>query len=113
MGTHGRLERERRTVAAMIRLYCRAKHGSRKLCTDCHALGEYASGRLGRCPFGEGKPTCADCPIHCYAPAMRERIREVMRWAGPRMLWRHPVLAVRHLLDGRRQPPPTSSPSSR
>lgn len=112
MDAGGRLERERRTVLAMIRLYCRARHGGRKLCAECRALGEYASGRLGRCPFGEGKPTCAACPVHCYAPAMRERIREVMRRAGPRMLWHHPLLAVRHLLDGRRRLDPPRDPSS-
>lgn len=113
MGASGRLERERRTVLAMIRLYCRTRHGGRELCAECRALGEYASGRLARCPFGEGKPTCVDCPVHCYAPAMRERVREVMRWAGPRMLWHHPVLAVRHLLDGRRRREPARKPSSR
>lgn len=102
-----RLERERRTVLAMIRLYCRAHHGRRELCPDCRALGEYASYRLARCPSGEDKPTCAHCPIHCYAPAKRERIREVMRFAGPRMLWRHPVLALYHLLDQRRKPAPS------
>jgi hypothetical protein len=57
--------------------------------------------RLNRCPFGQDKPTCATCPIHCYKPKLRERIREVMRFAGPRMLWRHPILAIRHVLDGR------------
>lgn len=100
-------------MLAMIRLYCRARHGGRELCTECRALAEYAGSRLDRCPFGEGKPTCVDCPVHCYAPAMRERIREVMRWAGPRMLWRHPVLAIRHLLDGRRRPEPARDPSAR
>ena len=33
---------------------------------------------------------------------MREEVREVMRHSGPRMLRRHPLLAVAHLLDGRR-----------
>ncbi|HPC81737.1 MAG TPA: nitrous oxide-stimulated promoter family protein [Thermoanaerobaculaceae bacterium] len=113
MGASGRLDRERRTVLAMIRLYCRARHGGPEPCGECRALGEYAAGRLARCPFSEDKPTCADCPVHCYAPAMRERIREVMRWAGPRMLWRHPILAVRHLLDGRRRPRPARPATSR
>lgn len=36
----------------------------------------------------------------CYAPEMRERIREVMRYSGPHMLIRHPLLVVRHALTG-------------
>jgi hypothetical protein len=101
-----RLARERRTVAAMIRLACRSWHGTRaSLCDECAELQDFADLRLDRCPFQGEKPTCANCLIHCYNPAMRERIREVMRFAGPRMLWRHPYLTVRHLLDGRREPP--------
>lgn len=34
---------------------------------------------------------------------MREKIRAVMRFSGPRMLLVHPVLAVRHLLESRRE----------
>lgn len=101
-----RLRRERRTVEAMVRLYCRAHHGGTPLCTDCSGLLTYAGHRLDRCPYGAEKPTCVNCPIHCYRPEPRERMREVMRWAGPRMLWRHPFLAVMHLIDGRRPPPP-------
>jgi hypothetical protein len=96
-----RIGRERRTVTAMIRLYCRGRHGSGgELCPSCRELHAYAMARLDCCPFGVEKPTCAKCPIHCYRPEMRERIREVMRYAGPRMLLRHPVLALRHQLDG-------------
>lgn len=100
----GRLERERRTVDAMIGIYCRGHHGTRggALCGDCVKLVGYAHERLARCRFGEGKPTCANCTIHCYRPEIRERIREVMRYSGPRMLLRHPVMAVRHLVGGRR-----------
>ncbi|MBI5820827.1 MAG: nitrous oxide-stimulated promoter family protein [Verrucomicrobia bacterium] len=96
-----RFDRERRTVAAMIRLYCRHQHGSPDhLCTECAELWDYVQRRLERCPFQENKPTCAECPVHCYQPARRTQIQAVMRHAGPRMLWRHPVLAIRHLLDG-------------
>jgi len=98
-----RLERERRTVEAMITLYCRAHHRPMAgRCADCEALAAYAQQRLARCRFGAQKPTCGRCPIHCYAPAMRERIRAVMRYAGPRMLWHHPGLAFCHLVDALR-----------
>jgi hypothetical protein len=102
-----RLERERRTVSAMIRTYCRAKHASEtSLCGECADLEAYTRQRLEKCPYGEAKPTCANCPIHCYQPERREQVRRVMAFAGPRILWRHPVLAVRHMLDGSREAPP-------
>lgn len=95
-----RVAREWTTIQAMIRLYCRDLHGGRKaLCEECEALRAYAERRLARCPFAEEKPTCVMCPVHCYEAAMRERVRQVMRHAGPRMLLRHPVLALLHLRD--------------
>jgi hypothetical protein len=87
----------------MVGLYCRAQHGESTLCAACTDLLAYAQARLDACPFAGNKTTCVHCPVHCYKPSMREQIREVMRYAGPRMLWRHPVLAVGHLLDGLRK----------
>jgi len=83
----------------MVAMYCRHHHGGPRLCKDCVALADYADSRLDRCPYGGAKPACTNCPIHCYTPVPREVMREVMRFAGPRMLWRHPYLAIRHLLD--------------
>jgi Nitrous oxide-stimulated promoter len=102
-----RRAREWRTVSAIVHMYCRAKHGSGApaLCEACRTLHDYAQRRLERCVFGDGKPTCAGCTVHCYKPRMREQMRAVMMWAGPRMLWRHPVLAIRHKLDGWRGAP--------
>lgn len=100
-----RRARELETLEAMIRLHCRHVHWNAGLCTDCAGLSAYAQRRLERCVFGDAKPTCANCVVHCYRDDMRERVRRVMRWAGPRMLWRHPVLAVMHLIDGRRPAP--------
>lgn len=101
-----RIEREKRTVTAMIRLYCHDLHHTPDgLCAECSTLQDYAMHRLERCPFQEGKTTCAKCAVHCYKPEMREQIRVVMRYAGPRMLWKHPILAVQHLRDGRRSEP--------
>lgn len=98
-----RIAREKRTITAMIRIYCRGFHDSGgEVCTECDSLRQYAMHRLDRCPFGPDKPTCAKCPNHCYKPQMRERIREVMRFSGPRMFLAHPLLAVCHLLDAKR-----------
>jgi hypothetical protein len=98
-----RLARELATIRAMVRIHCRDKHGTRgELCAECRTLMDYATRRLDRCVFGDDKPTCANCKVHCYSAEMRERIRGVMRYAGPRMIWRHPLLAVAHIVDGRR-----------
>ncbi len=94
-----RLAREWKTVTAMIRIYCRDQHGG-ALCADCQQLTRYVQLRLDRCRFGEEKPTCAKCPVHCYQRESREQIKAVMRYAGPRMLWEHPWLSLRHLVDG-------------
>jgi hypothetical protein len=104
-----RLQRELRTLAAMIAIGCRDRHGpavADGLCPDCAALLAYARRRLAACPFGAAKPTCTNCRIHCYGPTEREAVRTVMRYAGPRMIWRHPLLALAHVLDGRRAAPP-------
>lgn len=102
-----RLERESQTIEAMIGLYCRAHHAPLdSMCDDCRELNDYAQVRLLKCPYQQDKPTCAKCPIHCYKPDIREKTRVVMRYAGPRMLWSHPVLAIRHMLDGYKKTPP-------
>lgn len=96
-----RIDREKRAVEAMIRLYCNASHQTSReaLCKECEELLHYARTRLDRCKFSEQKPSCKKCTVHCYSPAQRERIREVMRFAGPRMILRHPITAIRHLLN--------------
>ncbi len=101
-----KLERERKTLAVMIELFCRDHHGVRNgLCQECGDLAAYAAQRLDNCPFQDNKPTCAKCPVHCYKPARREQVRAVMRYAGPRLWWRRPILTIRHLLTERKQPP--------
>ncbi len=102
-----RLERERKTLEAMIRCHCRGVHGtSGDLCPECQELLAYATNRLERCPFQENKPTCAKCPIHCYQPQRREQVKAMMRYSGPRIFWRHPILSLRHWLDAYRKVPP-------
>ncbi len=101
-----RIDRESKTVEAMINIYCHNLHRTKNnLCTKCQKLLEYAHLRLQRCPFGEGKTTCAKCPVHCYKSDMREEIRAVMRYSGPRMFHKHPILTVYHYIDGRRKAP--------
>ena len=94
-------EREKRMVGEMIALWCHAKHGTRRgeLCTECAEHAAYACQRSDRCPFMEEKTFCSNCRVHCYRPEMREKIREVMRFAGPRMIFHHPVAALRHVYE--------------
>lgn len=102
---HPRLMREQKTVSAMIRLYCQHHHQDPH-CQRCHQLRDFAYQRLNRCRYGhDHKPTCANCSIHCYASVMRKQILQVMKWSGPRMLWHHPWLTLRHLLDRLRKAP--------
>ncbi len=91
----------------MIDRYCRGVHNrSGAACAECGELLAYASKRLDHCPYGEEKPACAKCPIHCYHPSRREQVKAVMRYSGPRMMLRHPYLAVRHWIDGLKKVPP-------
>jgi hypothetical protein len=101
-----RIEREAQTLSAMFQLYCRKQHGSlNELCAECQELEDYSLKRLEKCPFQQGKTTCANCAIHCYKADMRNRIRQVMRFSGPRMLLAHPVLTMQHYIDGLRKEP--------
>ena len=92
-----RIEREKNVVSIMVRLYCRQKEGNEDCCENCRRLLEYAYARLDRCPFGEKKTVCKRCAVHCYKPELREQMRKVMRFAGPRMLVYHPLIALKHL----------------
>lgn len=101
----GRIGREKLTISRMIALYARDCPGASTEEGHYAVLNDYADKRLDKCVFGEEKPACKQCPVHCYQPAKREEMKQIMRWAGPRMLWRHPVLTVLHLLDDRRPVP--------
>jgi len=95
-----KLEREKKTITAMIRIFCDAHHDTagKSLCPECSKLLDYAKDRLDKCPFGRNKGACSKCRIHCYKPNMRKQVTEMMRFSGPRMLRRHPLLAIDHLL---------------
>ncbi|MFR2071214.1 MAG: nitrous oxide-stimulated promoter family protein [Bacteroides nordii] len=94
-----RIDREKRIVELMIRLYCRKKEKNECLCLQCEELLRYAHARLDHCPFGENKSSCKQCTVHCYKPVMRERMRQVMRFSGPRMLLYAPWEAIKHLFQ--------------
>jgi hypothetical protein len=96
-----RLEREKLTVRTMLKRYCKDHHQNYDgLCPECQELEIYAMNRLSHCKFGDQKPTCGKCTVHCYKPDMRQRMIGVMRYSGPKMVSSHPFMAIRHLIDG-------------
>lgn len=99
MDTQTKREREKQLVSQMIALYCKKHHGGKRLCPQCAALDRYARQRSDRCPFMETKTFCSNCKVHCYRKDMAQQIRQVMRYAGPRMLLHHPILALRHVWE--------------
>jgi len=98
------MESEWRTIKVMVELYCRDHHDCKSPpCAACRELIEYAIARVKQCPLKEQRTTCGKCEIHCYKPVMKKQIKEVMRYAGPRMLKAHPLLAAKHILKGLRK----------
>ncbi len=97
-------EREKELVSQMIALYCKKNHKTKNgLCPECAELDCYARERSDKCPFMETKTFCSNCRVHCYKAEMRERIRVVMRFSGPRMLFWHPTAAIRHLVETKKE----------
>ena len=100
-----RIRQEQEIVAQMVRIYCRQKEKHTDLCPDCKELLQYAHARLSHCPFGEKKPVCAKCKIHCYGKGYKERAKEIMAFSGPKLLLKHPILSMRHIMALFREPP--------
>jgi hypothetical protein len=96
----GNIVREKKTVMTMIKIFCRNKHGNKlELCNECEVLLAYATKRLDACHYGDDKSDCQSCPTHCYSKLMKEKIKEVMRFSGPRMFIPHPYLSLMHFVD--------------
>jgi hypothetical protein len=93
---------EMQTIEAMVRIYCRAQHG-RDLCEECGNILTYCFARIEKCIFGPDKPACNGCYVHCYSPKMREKVKSIMRFSGPKMIYKHPYLAIVHLIKEKRK----------
>ncbi|MEJ2242306.1 MAG: nitrous oxide-stimulated promoter family protein [Candidatus Bathyarchaeota archaeon] len=103
---HPRIKREKKTIDKMIHVYCKGHHNTQGdlLCDDCTKFLDYAYVRLEKCPFQEEKSTCGKCLVHCYQPEMREKAKKIMRYSGPRLIYKSPILALHHVFDGRKKP---------
>lgn len=100
------MQREADCVALMINRYCKDHHKAQSPpCEQCEELLHYALQRLHHCPFQEQKSTCGKCPVHCYKPDMQNKIRKIMRYAGPRMVFTNPIMSLHHLIDGLKKTP--------
>ncbi len=92
------MKREKEILKKMITVFCQSRHKNDQMCSECRQLLSYAHLKLDKCPFKENKTACSKCKVHCYEPQMRQKIKEVMRYSGPRMIYKHPVAAIKHLL---------------
>lgn len=103
---HPRIIREKKTINKMVNVYCEGHHETAggQLCDDCTKFLEYAYMRLDKCPFQEEKSTCGKCLVHCYQLEMREKAKKIMRYSGPRLIYKSPILALHHVFDGRKKP---------
>lgn len=94
--------KEVKVIPEMIKIYCHGKHKTKKgeLCKDCQELTYYSLFRLDKCPFKKNKNFCSFCKIHCYKEDMRKKMKEVMRYSGPRIIFKHPIFAISHVIEG-------------
>lgn len=94
------MDKEKDTIKKMLGIYCQANHGNnQELCAECSKLLNYAFKKLDKCPFGNKKPACSKCRVHCYDQVQRAAIIKVMRFSGPRMIYKYPVSAIKHAID--------------
>lgn len=94
---------EKKLVSLMIELYRKGHKNQEGIDEECQELITYSDARIDTCPYMETKTFCSKCKTHCYKPDMREKIKQVMRYAGPRMLFHHPVMAIKHLIEEKRE----------
>jgi hypothetical protein len=95
-----------KVLALFTSVYCRSHHRGKqdavapalprqdglgldrfRYCPECREFLEYAVTRRLKCPL-DPKPTCKHCPVHCYRPGHREKVREIMRFSGRRLILR-------------------------
>lgn len=99
-------QKEKEVVKLMVNIYCNGKKHTQdksSLCPECKELLNYAIVRTDLCPFMDSKTFCSNCKVHCYKPEKREEIKKVMRYAGPRLLLHHPLLAISHVIESKKE----------
>lgn len=99
--THDQIDKDRRTLEAIGRIYCSAHHAHESkddagLCPACRETVDTTLARTVACPYGH-EGNCQDCDIHCQRGDAQRRVREMMRYAAPRMAFRHPLMTAEYL----------------
>ena len=99
------IKKDAEVLAEFVNIYCTDRHGGAvkgpvraggsvgaylagsevALCEDCRSLLLHAVSKRAICPY-DPKPACKKCETHCYGPGYRDRIREVMRYSGMRLI---------------------------
>lgn len=92
------ISRKKSIVSLMINLYCKKHHNaSNPPCNSCNDLIVYSHKKIKNCPIIKANTSCANCNIKCYNQAMQDKIKKVMRYSGPRMIFYHPIVTLKHL----------------
>ena len=105
-----------RVLALFTAVWCRVHHDGEKealaaaplgmtgagiddyrYCPECREFLAYAMTRRLKCPL-DPKPTCKHCHVHCYRPGHREKVRQIMRFAGPYLIRRGRLDLLWHYL---------------
>jgi hypothetical protein len=97
-----KIENEKSAVEQMIKLYCRKHHAGDTIsfpCDECSTMIDYAFLKLDKCIYGDKKPSCKNCSSHCYNQKMRDKIKAVMRYSGPRLIYYYPILSIKYLIN--------------
>ena len=96
---HPYIAKDVETIRIMTEIFCHAHHDTKEgMCPECEDFYLYAVKRLACCPFGEKKPVCGSCKIHCFGNVYKEKAKEIMAFSGPRLILKHPYLSFRHLV---------------
>lgn len=100
------IPQEKETIRKMFGIYCKNNHGvstGKKLCPKCTALLATAMLKMNRCPYGITKPICDKCKTPCFGTAQTKEFLEIMKGAQTRMFFKHPMMAMKHMLYGMRR----------
>ena len=92
-------DREKKVISEMVKLYCRKNHKKRELCDECRDVLNYSLNRIDNCKYMYTKTFCSNCKKPCYSPKMKEKIKQIMKFSGLRILFHHPLLVISHMLS--------------